>query len=221
MIDNAELIARLAVAMGCGLALGIEREVRSKVAGLRTHGLVAVGAALFTIAGAYGVDTVALDPSRVAAQVVTGIGFIGAGAIMRSGFSISGITTASTLWLAAALGVAAGFGMYLMAVVALAMGLVLVALVGPLTSLLPWDRSHRLELTYHSGEGTLAPLFAALSSGGLVVREMKLDESDTGVRDVRLILMGGAADVAEVVAEIALRPEVISIGSNAYKPGTP
>ena len=96
MIDEIDLVARLGVALACGLALGAEREARSKVAGVRTHALVAVGAALFTISGAYGIDGIS-DPTRVAAQVASGIGFIGAGAIMRSGFNITGVTTASTV----------------------------------------------------------------------------------------------------------------------------
>jgi len=205
VIDNIDLIGRLAVALGCGLALGIEREVRAKVAGMRTHGLVALGAALFTIAGAAAGDTVALDPSRVAAQVVTGIGFIGAGAIMRSGFTISGITTASTLWLAAALGVAAGFGLHVVAIAALAMGLGLVALLGPIMAKLPLNRTH----------GTLVPLFAGFGEAGLIVRAMKLDEKDDGVRHAQLTVSGAGPDaVSEVLMAMSFRDEVISTSTS-------
>src|SRR3954465_2370770 len=96
--------------------LGLEREVRGDPAGSRTHALVAVGAALFTIAGAYGFSDVPrgpnIDPARVAAQVASGVGFLGAGAILRQGFGVRGLTTAATLWLAAAIGVASGAGAY-------------------------------------------------------------------------------------------------------------
>src|SRR4051794_41160916 len=108
------LSLRLGVAALAGLTLGFERELRARAAGIRTHALVAVGAALFTIAGAYGFSDVPrgpnVDPARIAAQVASGVGFLGAGAIMRQGLGVRGLTTAATLWLSAALGVASGAG---------------------------------------------------------------------------------------------------------------
>src|SRR4051794_19328987 len=108
------LSLRLGVAALAGLTLGFERELRARAAGLRTHALVAVGAALFTIAGAYGFADIPrgpnVDPARIAAQVASGIGFLGAGAILRQGYGVRGLTTAATLWLAAAIGGAAGAG---------------------------------------------------------------------------------------------------------------
>jgi putative Mg2+ transporter-C (MgtC) family protein len=111
---------RLALAAVLGGAIGFEREYREREAGLRTHLLVCVGSALFTIISAYGFhdfltsgdQVVRTDPTRIAAQVVTGIGFLGAGAIIRQGLSIRGLTTAATLWVAAAIGMAAGAGYY-------------------------------------------------------------------------------------------------------------
>ena len=209
MIDNLEMVTRLAVALACGLALGAEREVRSKVAGVRTHALVAVGAALFTIAGAYGMDGIS-NPTRIAAQVASGIGFIGAGAIMRSGFNITGITTASTLWLSAALGVAAGFGLNLVALTVVAMALILVAALGPLMSMLPWSRSHQIDLTYHIGHGTLGPLFSGLAENGLIVRQIQLTEEADHTRHVELTVSGGGAGVVgRIVSEISRREEMI------------
>jgi putative Mg2+ transporter-C (MgtC) family protein len=107
-----EALLRLALAGVLGGAVGLERELREREAGLRTHLLVSVGAALFTITGAYGFASVRTDPTRVAAQIVTGIGFLGAGAIIRQGSSIRGLTTAATLWVVAALGLACGAGYY-------------------------------------------------------------------------------------------------------------
>ncbi len=121
-----EALLRIALAGVLGGLIGLERELREREAGLRTHLLVAVGAALFTIAGAYGFDSGNVDPTRVAAQIVTGIGFLGAGAIIRQGFSVRGLTTAATLWVVAAVGLAAGAGYYSGAVITTA--LVLVAL---------------------------------------------------------------------------------------------
>jgi putative Mg2+ transporter-C (MgtC) family protein len=111
---------RLAVAAGLGAAIGIEREVREREAGIRTHLLVSLGSCLFTIVSAYGfheflssgASVVRADPTRIAAQIVTGIGFLGAGAIIREGISVRGLTTAASLWVVAAIGMAAGAGYY-------------------------------------------------------------------------------------------------------------
>jgi len=136
-IHWAEVLLRIAVAAGLTGAIGLERELRERAAGLRTHILVGVGSALFTIVSAYAwgdfvfnrqLGTV-LDPTRIAAQIVTGIGFLGAGAIIRQGLSVRGLTTAAGLWVVAAIGMAAGAGYYSAAVITT--GVVLVGL-GPL-----------------------------------------------------------------------------------------
>jgi putative Mg2+ transporter-C (MgtC) family protein len=127
-----EVLLRLAVAAALGGAIGLERELRERQAGLRTHLLVSVGAALFALVSAYGFrdvlrsGRVVEDPTRIAAQIVSGIGFLGAGAIVRQGLSVRGLTTAATLWLVAAIGLASGAGYYSGAIVAAA--LVLLAL---------------------------------------------------------------------------------------------
>lgn len=113
--EQLDIAIRLIVAAGFGLAVGFERERREHAAGLRTHMLVAVGACLFTLVGAYGfegLDTTTADPSRVASQVVTGVGFLGAGAILREGISVRGLTTAASLWVVAAIGTAVALGMF-------------------------------------------------------------------------------------------------------------
>ncbi|MFL5951108.1 MAG: MgtC/SapB family protein [Gaiellaceae bacterium] len=120
----SEALLRIALAGVLGGAIGLERELREREAGLRTHLLVSVGAALFTITGAYGFDSVRTDPTRIAAQIVTGIGFLGAGAIIRQGFSVRGLTTAATLWVVAALGLACGAGYYSAAAITTAVVLV-------------------------------------------------------------------------------------------------
>jgi putative Mg2+ transporter-C (MgtC) family protein len=118
-ITTAEVVLRVLVAGVLGGLIGFEREYSDQPAGFRTHILVSVGAALFTLAGAFGVEafiegdeiaTVRFDPTRVAAQIVTGIGFLGAGAIVRHGINVRGLTTAASLWVTAAIGMAAGFG---------------------------------------------------------------------------------------------------------------
>jgi putative Mg2+ transporter-C (MgtC) family protein len=119
------------VAALLGGAVGLERELDEKAAGLRTHMLVSVGSALFTLVSAYGFHEfvtagglLRADPSRIAAQIVTGIGFLGAGVIFRQGLTVRGLTTAASLWLVAAVGMAAGAGFWSGAVVATLVGLV-------------------------------------------------------------------------------------------------
>ena len=114
---DIELVRRLLLAAALGAALGIERELRQKSAGLRTNILIAVGSALFTIMS---IEMAApgADPGRIAAQIVTGIGFLGAGAIMRTNGGVQGLTTAATVWVNAAVGVAAGGGRYHLALIA-------------------------------------------------------------------------------------------------------
>jgi putative Mg2+ transporter-C (MgtC) family protein len=115
-----EALLRLALAAALGGAVGLERELREREAGFRTHLLVALGSALFTIVSAYGfhaflnsgANVVRTDPTRIAAQIVTGVGFLGAGAIIRQGLSIRGLTTAATLWAVAAIGLSVGAGYY-------------------------------------------------------------------------------------------------------------
>jgi putative Mg2+ transporter-C (MgtC) family protein len=120
------VLLRLFVAAVLGGAIGMERELRERGAGLRTHLVVCVGSALFTLVSAYGFrDFITaggayarIDPTRIAAQIVSGIGFLGAGAIIRQGLSVRGLTTAATLWLVAAIGMAAGAGYYDAALIA-------------------------------------------------------------------------------------------------------
>lgn len=115
-MPGLELLLRVGMATLLGVAIGLERQWRSRMAGLQTMALVSMGAALFTILGAYSFGELQ-DPTRVAAQVVTGIGFLGAGVIMKQGSSVTGLNTAATLWATAAVGALAGAWMWREAVV--------------------------------------------------------------------------------------------------------
>jgi putative Mg2+ transporter-C (MgtC) family protein len=139
MISETDMIIRLAVAAALGSVIGIERQRREWTAGLRTHMLVCVGSALVMLVSAYGfMDVVGkkgyeLDPSRVAAQVVSGIGFLGAGTILfLKQEVIRGLTTAAGLWTVAAIGLAVGGGLYIPAVTATALVLIILAAIKPL-----------------------------------------------------------------------------------------
>ncbi len=139
---NAEFVIRLFMALGLGFLLGLERELTNKYAGLRTHILVCLGACIFTLISIYGFPTFAQgdniiirnatgirDTSRVAAQIVTGIGFIGAGTVLRNGPMVFGLTTAATLWIAASIGMACGAGMYGIAVTATVLSVAVLTLI--------------------------------------------------------------------------------------------
>lgn len=127
MGTEVEMVLRLLLAAALGAIIGFQRERAGKPAGLRTHILICVGAAVFTVVSIYGF---AADSARVAAGIVTGIGFIGAGAIIRGGEGIVvGLTTAATIWAVAGIGLAAGAGLYLASAVATA--LVLIVLLIP------------------------------------------------------------------------------------------
>jgi putative Mg2+ transporter-C (MgtC) family protein len=161
-----EVLGRLALAAALGSVLGFERELREREAGLRTHLLVSLGSALFTIVSAYGFREFVrsgstVDPTRIAAQIVTGIGFLGAGAIIRQGVAVRGLTTAATLWVVAAIGLAAGAGYYSAAVITTVVALVA---LGPLRTL-----GHRLILRFRRATGLLlVQLPAGQSPSGVI-----------------------------------------------------
>lgn len=128
-----DLFVRVFCAVALGGAIGLERQWRLRTAGIRTNALVSAGAALFVILGAVALPGEVADPTRVASQVVSGIGFLGAGVILRDGFNIRGLTTAATLWCAAAVGSLSGAGMELMALIGAAIIVATNTLLRPLS----------------------------------------------------------------------------------------
>jgi len=193
-----ENLGRLALAAALGGAIGFERELRDREAGFRTHMLVCIGSALFTIVSAYGFrefltsgdQVVRADPTRIAAQIVTGIGFLGAGAIIRQGVSIRGLTTAATLWVAAAIGMAAGAGYYAGAVLGTIVTLIalwpLRRLAFPVFERLrPEERSMIIELR---PETKAAQLIAALEQEHARVEYFQLVDEEDERRTVTVTL---------------------------------
>jgi putative Mg2+ transporter-C (MgtC) family protein len=124
-----DLALRLTVGLVLGAIIGFERELSRQPAGFRTHSLVSLGAALFTVVSAFGFSGSAVDPTRIAAQIVSGIGFIGAGTILQYRGHIRGLTTAASLWSVAAVGTAAGAGLYVVALVGTVLILVILSLL--------------------------------------------------------------------------------------------
>lgn len=160
--------------------IGLERELRQKSAGARTHILVGMGSALFTLVSAYGFahvlgDDTVLDPSRIAAQIVTGIGFLGAGVIFVRRNIISGLTTAASVWVTAAVGMACGAGMPLLAALTVALYLFAVTALTALIRRLPTQRRTELyEVRYRDGHGVLRDILQVASDAGY---EMALSET--------------------------------------------
>ena len=132
--ESLNLLGRLCVAAILGGLIGIERDIHGRAAGLRTHLLVSLGAALFTILSTLVASSVSgasrwADPGRIAAQIITGIGFLGAGAIMKDGFTVRGLTTAACFWIVAAIGMATGAAQYTLAVFTCLLALVTLSLL--------------------------------------------------------------------------------------------
>jgi putative Mg2+ transporter-C (MgtC) family protein len=210
------VLGRVALAAVLGAVLGLERELRDREAGLRTHLLVSVGSALFTIVSAYGfrefltsgASVVRADPTRIAAQIVTGIGFLGAGAIIRQGLSVRGLTTAATLWVAAAIGIAAGAGYYSGAVITTLLTLfalwpLRIAGFKLFERLRPEE--HGLVVELKSGQ-SVAPLLSKLEELGAEVDALELEEAiDRRIVELRLgapsqALISDVSDLDYVVA---------------------
>jgi putative Mg2+ transporter-C (MgtC) family protein len=176
-----EVGLRLLAAGALGGLIGFEREFNEQPAGFRTHILVTLGAALFTMAGAYGpaafidAGVVRFDPTRVAAQVVTGIGFLGAGAILRQGINIRGLTTAASIWVTASIGVAVALGFWVPALFTTALVVISLLFLRPIQRAIL--RSLRQSLVkivvdLESG-GRVAEVNEVLERGGINIRRMR------------------------------------------------
>lgn len=144
LLTQLELLLRLTLGLLLGAAVGWERELQRQPAGFRTHALVGLGSAMFTVVSIFAFTGPLVDPTRVAAQIVTGIGFLGAGAILRNAGTIRGLTTAASLWTVAAIGMAVGAGMWVLAI-----GGTILALVG-------LEVFQRLEKRLHPRSGAAA-----------------------------------------------------------------
>lgn len=180
-----EGVGRLLLALGLAGAIGLEREVRDQEAGLRTHILVGTGAALFVLIGNYAWEDldfgngpgVVLDPSRVVAYVITGIGFLGAGAILKDGFSVRGLTTAASLWVTAAIGATSASGEYVWAIAAT--GVILTSLwpLFLLTRALDARKKDTVRICVQmAADGSIARVADALEAHGVRVASASVTE---------------------------------------------
>jgi putative Mg2+ transporter-C (MgtC) family protein len=193
-------IGELGMAFALSSLIGLEREWRQKAAGLRTHTLVGVGAALFILISKYGFNDVlsdgrvVLDPSRVAAGVVSGIGFIGGGLIFVRGDIVRGLTTAAIVWMTAAIGMACGAGLIVLALAVTAAHFVVVFLYPELAARLPPSRhlGFGLRVVYEDGRGILRQVIAESTQLGLAIHRMVTQQLEskliTGARTVAVTI---------------------------------
>jgi putative Mg2+ transporter-C (MgtC) family protein len=191
-------IGELGLALGLTSLIGLEREWHNKYTGLRTHTLVGVGAALFVIVSKYGFSDVAganvsVDPSRVAAQIVSGIGFIGGGLIFVRGDAVRGLTTAAIVWMTTAIGMACGAGLARIAVVATAGHFLVVVAYPRLLAALPRSRyvGFDVRVVYEDGRGILRKILAESTELGFSIAHVathQLDHEVAGVSAVAVTL---------------------------------
>ena len=179
-------VLELAIAFTLALLIGIEREARQKSAGIRTYTLVGLGSALFVLISKYGFtdvlgDHVTLDPSRVAAQIVSGLGFIGGGLIFVRQDAVRGLTTAASVWLVAAVGAAAGAGLPVLAAITTALYFVVMYALRPLQSLVRGGQPgvQGLRVTYVDGRGLLRRIIDLATSRGFAVEDLTTAQTAT------------------------------------------
>jgi putative Mg2+ transporter-C (MgtC) family protein len=201
-----ELVVRLIVAAVVGALIGVEREVHGHPAGMRTHLLVALGSGIFTVLSFHGFAGLGgdADPTRIAAQVVSGIGFLGAGAILKEGFTIRGLTTAASLWSTAALGMAAGVGEFAITIAGSAIVLVSLWPLRPVSDRLEGSRlsrAHvRVEVETLEAVGRVRQ---TLATTGLEVGGSRSRRLTSGRYEVELDVQRRAGgDVLEVLAAL-------------------
>ena len=204
---ETQMLLRLLLALGCGFVLGYERERHGISAGLRTNMLVCLGSALmmviskfflFTPGEAMGNVAMALDPTRIAAQIVTGVGFLGAGVIIKDKGSIRGLTTAATLWFNAGVGMALGAGMILIPLSCTALGLASLTLLKRFQRHIRRDAYRILSVTCLEADQPLETLQAFFAQRHLAIESLSLDKVRDGLSTYRFTFKCDWSDLASV-----------------------
>jgi putative Mg2+ transporter-C (MgtC) family protein len=205
--EITDIVTKLTISIGIGLIIGGEREYRNKSAGLRTIILICLGSTIFTMLSATIGD--AVGASRIAANVVTGIGFLGAGAILREGMNISGLTTASTIWVAAALGIAVGVGEYYLAFTAMFLVFVVLTFFGYVQEKLfkVFRRTIDLHFTLDHENPQVKLIEASMNRSGLkfIFRKHTRDNFDN---HYQYDVMGTELELKKFLSELGENKEV-------------
>ncbi|GAB3881237.1 hypothetical protein GCM10029964_036990 [Kibdelosporangium lantanae] len=205
-------MVELGLALVLSASIGLERELRQKSAGLRTHTLVGFASALIMMVSKYGFfdvlgDHVTLDPSRIAAQVVSGIGFVGGGLIFVKRDAVRGLTTAAVVWLTSAVGMAAGAGLWLLATLVTVGHFFVVFGLTPIAARLPRSKyaESRIRVTYREGQGVLRFVLAECTKRRFTVAELSIDhDQPPGTVAVWFTVQGGGSltDLLPALSEI-------------------
>lgn len=212
-------IALVSVAFLLCSLIGLERQFQHKAAGIRTHALVGIGSCIFTLISVEGFVGLAeyqvtRDPSRISAQIVSGIGFLGAGVIFVNRDVVRGLTTAASIWLAAAIGMACGAGMIPMAIYGTVLHFVAIFVVAPLSRLIPLSGDRRsLYVTYEDGRGVLRDLLARSNELGCETSLLNTRQEtlgDTKVVRARMRFRAGPP-MRDVMAQLAEVPGVVAV----------
>ena len=208
-LTEFDMVLRLVLGFFAGAFIGLERSSRRQVAGLRTHILIATGATLLTLLSIYlprqfnpqGNS----DPGRIAAQVVSGIGFLGAGAIIRLGNTIRGLTTAASLWFVAAVGIAIGAGMFILAGVAEALGIITLLFLHAFENkLFPAERFKLLEISYKDNTANISEAREIIKKAGIFVQSLDINQGSKsrGTKLRLLVRIPNTVDIASIARTI-------------------
>ena len=208
-ITELDMLLRLALGFLAGAFIGFERSSRRQVAGLRTHILIATGSTMLMLLSIYLPQQLsplrAGDPGRIAAQVVSGIGFLGAGAIIRLGNSIRGLTTAASLWFVAALGLLVGSGLFLIAGAAIILALfTLIILHNIERRIFPTERIKMLEVSYKENIFDTKEVLDLIKKAGIKIQSMDVNQSSNNKKTrLRLLVqVSGNINIAHVAQSI-------------------
>ncbi|WP_306533845.1 MgtC/SapB family protein [Geobacter sp.] len=213
---NLDMIGRLLLASLLGGLIGLEREIHGRPAGFRTHLLVSLGSCLFVatslefyrLYGNFsGVGPIGVDPGRIAAQVVTGIGFLGAGAIIREGASIRGLTTAACLWIAAAIGLACGAGLFIVSLVVTVISLATLLLLKRVEGLLKRDTYNSVKIWSDDVAGQLGRIERILKDGELEIIDFNVEKDIDAARiffkfQVKYSMRGKKVEVVDALVSV-------------------
>lgn len=208
-----QMVIKLIVAMILGGVVGWEREINDRPAGLRTHVLVAMGSALITIVS-ISFQGPGLDPSRIAAQIVSGIGFLGAGAILRRGNIVRGLTTAASLWVVAAIGMAVGVGgaYAVLATVATLVAFATLSTVNRLEHIIGTKSNHEVSFDIDSeNRGKLADVIGCFVANGINIKSMEtVEKEDSHGARIKLVLSSSSRFTEKVLVDLLESQDCVS-----------